>query len=151
MLFAATVASPIGMTPEQFCAQYAVKVARFASFAAGRDADPDDIAQDALLKALHARDRYDPARGPMDAWLWRIVVNTARDAMRGARLRALLPQRLAPEEPTADVEDTAIERVTSSELYAAIARLSGRPRRRFCAARNRTGDRAVAGDGLGRL
>ncbi len=119
------------MTPEELCASYATKVARFASIAAGRDADADDVAQDALLKAIAALGRYDPARGSMDAWLWRIVVNTARDATRRARLRALLPGRLTPGAHSLDIESIAIERLTSAEIYRAIERLPPRDRERL--------------------
>jgi RNA polymerase sigma-70 factor (ECF subfamily) len=116
------------ITPEQLCAQYATRVARFASLAAGNDADADDIAQDALLKAVAALDRFDPRRGSLDAWLWRIVANTARDAGRRARVRALFTERLAREAPVTGIEDAAIERATSSEVYAAMARLRPRDR-----------------------
>jgi RNA polymerase sigma-70 factor (ECF subfamily) len=116
------------VTPEELCARYAARVARFASITAGSDADAEDVAQDALLKAIAALDRYDPARGSMDAWLWRIVANTARDATRRARLRALLPQRLIPAARPMDIESLAIERVTTAEIYYAIGRLSPRDR-----------------------
>lgn len=99
-----------------------------AAHHAGNDADADDIAQDALLKAVGALERFDPRRGSLDAWRWRIVANTARDASRRARVRALFAERLAHDAPATDVEDAAIERATSSEVYAAMARLSPRDR-----------------------
>jgi RNA polymerase sigma-70 factor (ECF subfamily) len=116
------------MTPEELCARYAEKVARFASMAAGADADADDIAQDALLKAIRALHTYDPARGSYDAWLWRIVVNTARDATRRARVRALVQERLGRDLPATNVEDSAIDRASAAEVYAAIAGLAPRDR-----------------------
>ena len=42
-----------------------------------RGADPEELAQQAMLKALEALDRFDPRRGTLDAWLWRIAVNAA--------------------------------------------------------------------------
>jgi RNA polymerase sigma-70 factor (ECF subfamily) len=116
------------ITPEQLCAQYATKVARFASMAAGNSADADDIAQDALLKAIAALERYDPERGSFEAWLWRIVANTARDAGRRARVRALFAERFARPEPADDPEAAAIEQATTSEIYVAMARLGARDR-----------------------
>jgi RNA polymerase sigma factor (sigma-70 family) len=117
------------MTPEMLCALYAERVCRFAAVVAGRDRDPEDIAQDALLKAITRLDRFDPARGSMEGWLWRIVSNTAKDAMRRARLRALLPERLARSEPAVvDLEGVAIERLAATELLDALARLSPRDR-----------------------
>jgi RNA polymerase sigma-70 factor (ECF subfamily) len=116
------------ITPEQLCAEYATKVARFASLAAGTDGDADDIAQDALIKAIAALDRFDPERGSLDAWLWRIVANTARDSMRRAHVRAAFAERFASDLPFTDPEVAAIDRATSAEIYAAMARLNARDR-----------------------
>jgi RNA polymerase sigma factor (sigma-70 family) len=117
------------VTPEELCALYAARVCRFAAVVAGRDGDPDDIAQDALLKAITRLDRFDPRRGSMEGWLWRIVANTAKDATRKARLRALLTERLGRREPAViNLEDAAVERLAASELLEAIARLSPRDR-----------------------
>ena len=117
------------MTPEMLCALYAEKGCRFAAVAAGHDRDPEDIAQDALLKAIAGLDRFDPARGSMEGWLWRIVANTAKDAMRRARLRALLAERLARSEPAVvNLEDVAVARLEAGELLDALARLSPRDR-----------------------
>jgi RNA polymerase sigma-70 factor (ECF subfamily) len=117
------------VTPEELCALYAARVCRFAAVVAGRDGDPDDIAQDALLKAITRLDRFDPRRGSMEGWLWRIVTNTAKDAMRKARLRALLTERLGRREPAViNLEDVAVERLAAGELLDAIARLSPRDR-----------------------
>jgi RNA polymerase sigma-70 factor (ECF subfamily) len=117
------------MTPEVLCALYAEKVCRFAAVVAGRDTDPEDIAQDALLKAVTKLDRFDPARGSMEGWLWRIVANTAKDAMRRGRLRALLAERLGRRElAVVDLEEIAVERLAAGELLDALARLSPRDR-----------------------
>ena len=117
------------MTPEVLCALYAEKVCRFAAVVAGHDRDPEDIAQDALLKAITRLDRFDPARGSMEGWLWRIVSNTAKDAIRRARVRALLTERLGRSEPAVvDLEDVAVERLAAGELLDALARLSPRDR-----------------------
>ena len=37
-----------------------------------------DVVQDAFVRAVRQRDSF-ARRGSLDAWLWRIVVNTARD------------------------------------------------------------------------
>lgn len=122
-------ASIAPVTPEELCALYAERVCRFAAVVAGRDGDAEDIAQDALLKAITRLDRFDPRRGTMDGWLWRIVANTAKDATRRARLRVLLPERLARREPAVvDLEEVAVERLSAGELLDAIARLPPRDR-----------------------
>lgn len=118
----------VRMTPEELCSRYAARVAKFASIAAGADADADDIAQEALLKAIRHLNGYDARRGSYDAWLWRIVVNTARDSMRRARVREILRLRLSQEHNVIDVEAAAIERATASELYESLERLGPRDR-----------------------
>lgn len=138
------------MTPEVLCALYAEKVCRFAAVVAGHDRDPEDIAQDALLKAIACLDRFDPARGSMEGWLWRIVANTAKDAMRRARLRALLTERLARSEPAVvNLEDMAVDRLAAGELLDALARLSPRDRQllglRFVADLDTTSVGAIVG------
>ncbi len=62
--------------------------------AAGNDTEAEDIAQSALERALRGLTRFDPSKGQIDAWLWRIVVNVARDAGRTATCRRLLFERL---------------------------------------------------------
>jgi RNA polymerase sigma factor (sigma-70 family) len=122
-------ASIARMTPEELCALYADRVCRYAAIVAGRDGDPDDIAQDALLKAITNLDRFDPRRGSMEGWLWRIVANTAKDATRRARFRALLTERLGRSEPAVvDLQDVAVARLSAGELLDAVARLSPRDR-----------------------
>src|SRR5213076_281526 len=92
-------ASIARVTPEELCSLYAERVCRFAAVVAGRECDPEDIAQDALLKAITKLYRFDLERGSMEGWLWRIVANTAKDATRKARLRALLADRLRHRQP----------------------------------------------------
>ncbi len=122
-------ASIATVTPEELCATYAERVCRFAAVVAGRDGDPEEIAQEALLKAITKLDRFDPRRGSMEGWLWRIVANTAKDATRKARLRALLTDRLRHRQPAVvDLEAVAVERLSADELLGSIARLSPRDR-----------------------
>jgi RNA polymerase sigma-70 factor (ECF subfamily) len=114
---------------EELCARYASKVSRFAAFAAKSSSEAEDIAQDALVKAISRLDRFDETRGSMDAWLWRIVVNTARDASRRERVRAAVLERLgARAQPHAAVEDAVIEKLNAAEILAAIRELAPRDR-----------------------
>jgi RNA polymerase sigma-70 factor (ECF subfamily) len=62
---------------------------------AGSPADADDLAQDALLRAVRAIRSYDAVKGSPEAWLWRIVANTARDAARARDWCRARPYRLA--------------------------------------------------------
>ena len=64
---------------------------------AGGRAAGEDAVQDAFANAVRERRSY-RGRGSLDAWVWRIVVNTARDARR--KQRPLLGLRDRPEAPT---------------------------------------------------
>jgi RNA polymerase sigma-70 factor (ECF subfamily) len=60
----------------QFC--------RAAAAIAGDSAVAEDSVQDAFAKAVRKRRSY-RGRGSLEAWVWRIVVNAARDARRNRR------------------------------------------------------------------
>ncbi len=64
------------------------RVLRAALGWTGDEQEAREVAQEALLKAWAARDRYDPAR-PFYPWLRTIVRNTARDARARGRHRAV--------------------------------------------------------------
>ena len=89
---------------------------------AGERARADDVAQDAILRAFRALDRFDPQR-PFGPWLRRIVVNVGRDEFRRLRRAELaggwMSERVAPLDGTARPGD---------EIVAAVRSLS--PQRR---------------------
>src|SRR5256885_9766276 len=73
-------------------------VYRFAALLCPSPADREDLAQEALIRAIGQRHRYDPAKGPFEPWLWRITLNVARDQGRAAgRARALWERLVAQE------------------------------------------------------
>jgi RNA polymerase sigma-70 factor (ECF subfamily) len=118
------------LTAEELCRRYTPSVCRFAAMIAGSATDADDLAQDALLRAVRAIRSYDSSRGTAEAWLWRIVVNSARDsARRRERARDLLEQLtfLAPRE-SESVEDVVLARLRDADLHAHIRLLSHRDR-----------------------
>jgi RNA polymerase sigma-70 factor (ECF subfamily) len=118
------------LTAEELCRRYAPSVCRFAAMIAGSSTDADDLAQDALLRAVRAVSSYDAARGTAEAWLWRIVVNAARDsARRRERARDLWEQLtfLVPRE-SESVEDAVLARLRDADLHAHIRRMSHRDR-----------------------
>jgi RNA polymerase sigma-70 factor, ECF subfamily len=73
---------------------------RFHAFVGGAYAvlgEPEaarDAVQEAFARALRDRRRY-RGDGPLEAWLWRIVVNVARDVARRSRFADLSPDELA--------------------------------------------------------
>lgn len=123
-------AQAIPVTAEDLCGRYASSVCRFAAMVSPNSTEAEDLAQEALLRAVRSLGSYDSKRGSVEAWLWRIVVNAARDAAgRRARLRELsLRLRLAVPAESATVEEAALSRIRDSELHAELRRLPWRDR-----------------------
>jgi RNA polymerase sigma factor (sigma-70 family) len=124
--------APGPLTPERLAEEFAPLVYRFSAMVCRDRAQSEDLAQDALLRAMRALHRYDPARGTVDAWLWRIVVNLARDAGRAAGRWDLVWDRLTAgraAEPWAEaVESLAMRRLRDAELLEAVRALPRRYR-----------------------
>ncbi len=113
------------LTPDALCELYASRVFQFATMTAGTDAEAEDIAQSALERALRALPRFDPNKGQIEAWLWRIVVNVARDAGRTATRRRLLFERLVHFRAGADAaQDDIPLGIENAELLAAVRTLT---------------------------
>jgi len=125
-------ATPVPLTAEAFAATYTERVHRFAVLVSPRTSDPDDLAQEALARVLARLDRYDPRRGAMEAWLWQIVLNLARDAGRAAGRSELLLGRLALHHGSgraeASAESVALRRLEDDALVDAVRRLPRRYR-----------------------
>ena len=79
-----------GAKPSELEALYGSQLGKFrrvAAAIAGSAEDGSEAVQEAFAKALANRRRYRPARGPLDAWVWRIVLNEASSAARRRRQR----------------------------------------------------------------
>ncbi len=99
-------------------------VFRLAYLITGNAADAEDVAQEALIRALHALHRFDTTR-PLRPWLLTIASNLARNRRRtiGRYLAAI--RRLVQAEPEA-VHDAHAEVVQTGEaqaLWQAVRRL----------------------------
>jgi RNA polymerase sigma-70 factor (ECF subfamily) len=70
--------------PDDLELLYRAKLAQFCRAAAAIAGDPElgrDAVQEAFARAVRKRRRF-RGDGPLEAWVWRIVVNAARDARR---------------------------------------------------------------------
>ncbi len=118
------------MTPEALAQDYAQRVYRFACMLSRNRADSEDLAQEALLKAMRSLHRFDPSRGSFESWLWRIVVNVARDAGRASTRADALWERIVSRQlsDTAreEVDSLALRRLSDAHLLDEVTRL---PRR----------------------
>jgi RNA polymerase sigma-70 factor (ECF subfamily) len=112
---------------EELCQRYAHRVYRFAAMVARQDIEAEDLAHDALIKAIRSLAHYDADRGSVEAWLWRIVVNTARDAGLTARRRFEVLSRLRSEAGAAPVSAPP-PLVGDDDLMKAIRELKSRDR-----------------------
>ncbi len=117
------------LTAERLCRDYAHRVYRVAAMVARGDVEAEDLAQEALIRAIRKLDQFDPRRGTIDAWLWRVVVNAARDAGRIAGRRQALWLRLTEDRMAVpSTESLAIDNLTDAELLSAVRRLPARDR-----------------------
>ena len=109
---------------------YAPSVCRVAALMSRDRQDADDLAQDALLRAVRGLRTYEPSRGSLESWLWRIVANAARDQASARQRFSDLVGRLvmfAPRE-YASVEDAALDRLRDADLHIELAKLPLRDR-----------------------
>jgi RNA polymerase sigma factor (sigma-70 family) len=118
------------LTAEELCRAHAASVCRFAALVSPSVADAEDVAQDALLRAVRSLRSYDASRGSVEAWLWRIVVNAAKDAAgRRQRLRdiAVRVGMFTPREASS-IEDDVVRKLADADLHAQLRRLPLRDR-----------------------
>jgi RNA polymerase sigma-70 factor (ECF subfamily) len=111
--------------------KYWERAYRFASMISRSDQESADIAQEALLHVIRRLETYDPSKGPFEGWLWKIVLNAARDAGYASIRRAALLDRLWRDAGVVvadDAESLAVSRLTDLELLRAVRRLKPRSR-----------------------
>lgn len=99
---------------------------RVAVLVAGNAADAQDAAQEALVKAYYALDRF-RLDAPFRPWLLRIVANEARNRRRSAGRRAQLELAVSAQRSSGGAapspEEAALARERQTALLAALNRL----------------------------
>ena len=104
---------------------------RTAYLITGRAADAEDAAQEGLVKAWHALDRF-RSGAPFRPWLLTIVSNEARNRRRSGRRQDDLVVRVALARTSGDAapppEVAALEHDRRRALLAAVRRLPERDR-----------------------
>ena len=117
-----------GLTAEMLCEMSSRRVFKFAQMISTSSRDAEDLAQNALERAIRGLRTYDPAKGDLDAWLWRIVVNAGRDAGRIARRERVVLERLIGLWPVDQKVVDVADAFSGDELLAAVRSLSPRHR-----------------------
>jgi RNA polymerase sigma factor (sigma-70 family) len=85
---------------------------RVAAAIAGSVEAGEDAVQEALTRALASRRSF-RASGSLEAWLWKIVVNAARNVRRASRQPAAWPE-VDPEAPAAKAGDEQVREAVAS-------------------------------------
>ena len=123
-----SVAASTPLTAEALCQTYAERVYKFAQLVSGSSNDAEDLAQDALERAIRGLKTFDPAKGAVDGWLWRIVVNAGRDAGRIAGRQRLVLELLADRWPLDEKIIDVGDQLRTEEVLEAVRALSPRHR-----------------------
>jgi RNA polymerase sigma-70 factor (ECF subfamily) len=118
----------VTLSPEALCQAYAGRVYKFAQLVSRDTIDAEDLAQDALERAIRSLNTFNPAKGEVEGWLWRIVVNACRDAGRIAGRQRLvfeiLADRWSADERIFDLGDE----LRTDEILEAVRTLTQRHR-----------------------
>jgi RNA polymerase sigma-70 factor (ECF subfamily) len=120
--------APVPLTADALCQTYTARVHKFAQLVSEDSANAEDLAQDALERAIRGLKTFNPAKGEIEGWLWRIIVNASRDAGRIAGRQRLVVELLADrwsvDEKVVDVGD----QLRTDEVVQAVRALSPRHR-----------------------
>jgi RNA polymerase sigma-70 factor (ECF subfamily) len=101
---------------------------RLADRTLNDSAAAQDVVQVALTRLWTLADRFDPARGSVEGWFRRIVVNLCLDRRRAARPLVPLDMALEIASTAPDPLAAAIAGDTRARLAAAMAQLGERQR-----------------------
>lgn len=113
-----------GAAWEALVRQHQAAIFRLAYLLLGDADDAEDVAQDALIRAFGARQRFDPTR-PLRPWLLQITANLARNRRRslGRYVAALRRAVQGSPESITYVEKESAQRWEAQTLWQAVRRL----------------------------
>ncbi len=101
--------------------RYQKVAVRVAYLVSGSEADAEDIAQDAFVKAYASMDRFDQGR-PWSPWLLRIVRNEALNRRRRSGRQARLALQMATDPVSGDAAPSPEAVAVASEQQARLLR-----------------------------
>jgi RNA polymerase sigma-70 factor, ECF subfamily len=116
-----------GPALDELCATMRPRLYR-AAWAILRDADEaDDVAQEALIRALARRFLF-LGRGSVGGWMTRIAINLAKNRLRDVRRRREIVEAEPPRAPASGPEVAFAEAEERARLLAAVEALPERQR-----------------------
>jgi RNA polymerase sigma-70 factor, ECF subfamily len=116
------------LTADGLCEMYAGRVYKFAQLISSDSSNAEDLAQDALERAIRGLKTFDPLKGEIEGWLWRIVVNAGRDAGRIAGRQRLVFELLADRWSQDALADDVSDQLRAEEVLEAVRGLTPRHR-----------------------
>jgi len=101
------------------------ELCRVAAAVAGSSELAPDIVHEAFVRAVRQRHRFE-GRGDLEGWVWRIVVNAARDARAKQRVEDELDElsdlAASCEDPRRDLVRSAIEQLPERQRLVLFLR-----------------------------
>lgn len=115
----------------QLIQAYGPGIRRYAAQVLTVTSEAEDVAQEVFLRAWRKADSYDPDKGAVSTWLYRIAVNLCIDRNRRGGFRRFvgLEAMPEPEDDTPGAEDGLDARQRLARTRKAIAQLPERQRR----------------------
>lgn len=108
--------------------RYFTRVYNYVRYRVGDAAAADDVVSRVFEKALDRLDRFDPARGAVDAWLFAVARNAVVDHFRERRPGPSLDSALSLPDGEPRPEDGLVRDESARGLLAALRLLDDRQR-----------------------
>ncbi|MEL7013211.1 MAG: RNA polymerase sigma factor [Pseudomonadota bacterium] len=94
----------------------------------GRDAEAEDVAQEAMLRLWRMAPDWRPGTARVSTWLYRVVANLCTDRLRRSGRATPLDEAGEPVDPAPTVSDTMQDAARADALQAALGTLPDRQR-----------------------
>ena len=116
--------APRVLTVEEVCAENTENIVKWILGRGVRRAEVSDVAQEVFKAILRAWDKYDPARGDVQGWLYGVTKNVAHNYRRRERrqLQLLLSENDDEIDPASTPENIVKQKRDSEFLWSVGSR-----------------------------
>lgn len=97
----------------------------------GQATDAEDVTQQVFIRAWQGRDRFDPERGMLGAWLVGITRHATADALRARERERRLAERSAILDPTRSEQQAETDVVADAIVVGSGMAQLGQPQRQL--------------------